>query len=107
MYMRKEGDLKDRTRLGKTWKFLSVDLYYPIDGGIVAHTVLHFLFQKTGEIGELSCGWSSLPLFEHSGNPTPNKTFELKVHGGTPFESGVEVDPASRIKGIPCVLKRL
>lgn len=40
-------------------------------------------------------------MFEHSGNPTPNKTFELKVHGGTPFESGVEVDPASRIKGMP------
>lgn len=59
-----------------------------------------FLLQKTGEIGELSCGWSSLPLFEHSGNPTPNKTFELKVHGGTPFESGVEVDPASQIKGV-------
>lgn len=39
-------------------------------------------------------------MFEHSGNPTPNKTFELKVHGGTPFESGVEVDPARSIKGM-------
>ena len=58
-----------------------------------------YILQKTGEIGELSCGWSSLPLFEHSGNPTPNRTFELKVHGGTPFESGIEVDPASRVKG--------
>jgi hypothetical protein len=46
-------------------------------------------------------------LFEHSGNPTPNKTFELKVHGGTPFESGVEVDPASRIKGMPRALLTL
>ena len=61
---------------------------------------IFYHLQKTGEIGELSCGWSSLPLFEHSGNPTPNKTFELKVHGGTPFESGVEVDPARSMKGI-------
>ena len=27
------------------------------------------------------------------------RTYELKIHGGTPFESGVELDPAQNIKG--------
>ncbi len=28
-----------------------------------------------------------------------NRTYELKVHGGTPFESGIELDAAQGIKG--------
>ena len=31
------------------------------------------------------------------------RTYELKVHGGTPFESGVDVDPARNMKGRVCV----
>ena len=27
------------------------------------------------------------------------RTYELKVHGGTPFESGMEVDPALGLTG--------
>ncbi|XP_064390187.1 nephrocystin-1-like isoform X2 [Halichondria panicea] len=68
-----------------------------------------FQREKTGEVGEISCGWSSLPLYEATGNPTPNKTYELKVHGGTPFESDVELDPARNIKSsggfIPAILR--
>ena len=28
-----------------------------------------------------------------------HRTYELKVHGGTPFETGVEVDPAQLLSG--------
>ena len=27
------------------------------------------------------------------------RAYELKIHGGTPFENGVELDPAQNIKG--------
>lgn len=37
------------------------------------------------------------------------RTYELKVHGGTPFESGVELDAAASTKGVgtPCVFDGL
>ena len=39
----------------------------------------------------------------------PPRTYELKVHGGSPFESGVELDPATSIKStgglIPSILR--
>ena len=35
------------------------------------------------------------------------RTFELKVHGGTPFESGVEVNPASNLRGTQCNVPRI
>ncbi|XP_077966126.1 nephrocystin-1-like isoform X1 [Styela clava] len=49
---------------------------------------------KTGEHAELSCGWVFLKLFDEQGMAIPNKTYELPVNGGTPFEKGVEVDPS-------------
>ncbi|KAI8913369.1 hypothetical protein EDD86DRAFT_200409 [Gorgonomyces haynaldii] len=38
---------------------------------------------------ELSCGWAMFPLFTLDGSPIENKTYELKLHGGTPFEKGI------------------
>ncbi|XP_039176824.1 nephrocystin-1 isoform X2 [Crotalus tigris] len=49
---------------------------------------------STGERGELSCGWAFLKLFDSSGLPTPSKTYELLLNGGTPYEKRVEVDPS-------------
>jgi nephrocystin-1 len=57
-----------------------------------------YVREKTGEEGELSCGWASLPLFEADGKPVISKTLELKVNGGTPYESGIEVDEALAAK---------
>ncbi|XP_065834088.1 nephrocystin-1-like [Oscarella lobularis] len=56
---------------------------------------LCFTYEKkdTGERGEMSCGWASLHLFESGGRPVVNRTVELPVHGGTPYESGIELNP--------------
>lgn len=32
-----------------------------------------WVLQKTGEEGELSCGWATLPLFEADGKPVISK----------------------------------
>ncbi|KAI8480759.1 Nephrocystin-1 [Branchiostoma belcheri] len=49
---------------------------------------------KTGEQGELSCGWAHLKLFDDNGSPIANKSYDCTLNGGTPYEKGVEVDPA-------------
>nr|XP_036858057.1 nephrocystin-1 isoform X2 [Manis javanica] len=55
---------------------------------------ISYIHNSTGERGELSCGWVFLKLFDVSGIPIPAKTYELLLNGGTPYEKGVEVDPA-------------
>eukprot|EP00795_Rhopilema_esculentum_P006094 gene6094-11479_t len=52
----------------------------------------------TEDKGELSAGWCTLPLFEKDGTPIVNKNYELALHGGTPFEKGVDVDAALSLK---------
>ncbi|XP_064600802.1 nephrocystin-1-like [Liolophura sinensis] len=49
---------------------------------------------STGERGELSCGWSTLPLVEPDGSCVVNRGYDMYVNGGTPYEHGVEVDPS-------------
>ncbi|XP_048583565.1 nephrocystin-1 isoform X2 [Nematostella vectensis] len=48
-----------------------------------------YLRTSTGERSEVSCGWCILKLFEETGTPIPNKTFELLVHGGTPYDENL------------------
>ncbi|PIK56910.1 putative nephrocystin-1 [Apostichopus japonicus] len=63
--------------------------------GLLIELCVYYVRTKTGEKGELSCGWVHLPLFsEETGGPIINKLYELQVNGGTPFEQGVEVDPS-------------
>ncbi|CAG2244421.1 NPHP1 [Mytilus edulis] len=50
--------------------------------------------KSTEEPGECSCGWVFLDLYEPTGGLIMNKTFDLYVNGGTPYEKNVEVDPA-------------
>ena len=59
------------------WYWLSCDLY---SNHIVSKWIIHG--------GHVVIMWPSL------------RTYELKVHGGTPFESGVEVDAAANLRGI-------
>ncbi|XP_065910611.1 nephrocystin-1-like isoform X2 [Dysidea avara] len=65
--------------------------------------------EKTGDVKELSCGWATLPLFEQNGHPMASRAYELKINGGTPFEVGVELDPAQNIEAsgrfIPALLR--
>ncbi|XP_062509468.1 nephrocystin-1-like [Corticium candelabrum] len=68
------------------------------DSTILFELCFTYRQQKTDEEGELSCGWATLPLFEADGKPVISKTRELKVNGGTPYESGIEVDPALTTK---------
>lgn len=43
---------------------------------------------------ELSCGWAKLPLFSKDGAFVAiGKTHKLSLEGGTPHDSGVEIDP--------------
>ncbi|XP_077966127.1 nephrocystin-1-like isoform X2 [Styela clava] len=62
--------------------------------GILFELGITYIRTKTGEHAELSCGWVFLKLFDEQGMAIPNKTYELPVNGGTPFEKGVEVDPS-------------
>ncbi|KAI9017328.1 hypothetical protein BC832DRAFT_588596 [Gaertneriomyces semiglobifer] len=41
---------------------------------------------------QLSCGWGVLPLFTHDGGPIENKSYEVKLWGGTPFERNVRLE---------------
>ena len=50
--------------------------------------------QSSKEKGEFSCGWTLMPLLDEAGAVVGNKTFDQQVHGGTPYEKGVEVDPS-------------
>uniref|UniRef100_A0A8D3E453 Nephronophthisis 1 n=1 Tax=Scophthalmus maximus TaxID=52904 RepID=A0A8D3E453_SCOMX len=70
------------------------------DLGILFELGVTFIRNSTGERGELSCGWAFLKLTDDAGNPLPNRTYELPVNGGTPYEQDVAVE-ASVTKGTP------
>ncbi|XP_068590525.1 nephrocystin-1 [Cebidichthys violaceus] len=68
--------------------------------GILFELGVSFIRNSTGERGDLSCGWSFLKLTDDTGNPLPNRTCELPVNGGTPYEKEV-VKEASVSRGSP------
>ncbi|KAF1375505.1 hypothetical protein PFLUV_G00220910 [Perca fluviatilis] len=70
------------------------------DLGILFELGVTFIRNSTGERGDLSCGWSFLKLTDDTGNPLPNRTYELPVNGGTPYEKDVVVE-ASVTRGSP------
>ncbi|KAM9803748.1 LOW QUALITY PROTEIN: nephrocystin-1 [Neosynchiropus ocellatus] len=63
-------------------------------GGMLLSRRTHLKCQSTGERGDLSCGWTFLKLTDDAGNPLPNRTYELQVHGGTPYERDVGMETA-------------
>uniref|UniRef100_A0AAQ5Y3L0 SH3 domain-containing protein n=1 Tax=Amphiprion ocellaris TaxID=80972 RepID=A0AAQ5Y3L0_AMPOC len=66
--------------------------------GILFELGVTFIRNSTGERGDLSCGWAFLKLTDDAGKPLPNRTYELPVNGGTPYETDVAVE-ASATKG--------
>ncbi|NXP45839.1 NPHP1 protein, partial [Heliornis fulica] len=64
------------------------------DIGVLFELGITYICNSTGERGELSCGWAFLKLFTCDGMPVPSKMNELPLHGGTPYERGIEVDPS-------------
>ncbi|XP_062576420.1 nephrocystin-1-like isoform X2 [Saccostrea cucullata] len=62
--------------------------------GILFELCVSYCKTKTKEYGEFSCGWVHLPLVEENGGVISNRSFDLYVNGGTPYEKGVEVDPS-------------
>uniref|UniRef100_A0A3Q0S2J7 Nephronophthisis 1 n=1 Tax=Amphilophus citrinellus TaxID=61819 RepID=A0A3Q0S2J7_AMPCI len=66
--------------------------------GILFELGVTFIRNSTGERGDLSCGWAFLKLTDDAGNPLPNRTYELPVNGGTPYEKDVAVE-ASATRG--------
>lgn len=60
--------------------------------GILFELGVTFLRNSTGERGDLSCGWAFLKLTDDSGNPLPNRTYELPINGGTPYEKDVMLE---------------
>ncbi|NWR56523.1 NPHP1 protein, partial [Bucorvus abyssinicus] len=64
------------------------------DIGVLFELGITYIHNAAGERGELSCGWAFLKLFTADGMPVPSKVYELPLHGGTPYERGVEVDPS-------------
>ncbi|XP_067681364.1 nephrocystin-1-like isoform X3 [Haliotis asinina] len=94
----------------KTWSFTTrisdaMDPYYHAETfirtnntvnnlGILFELCVSYVRTSTDEKGEFSCGWAHLPLLDQTGTVITNKTFELQMNGGTPYEKGVEVDPS-------------
>ncbi|XP_061821996.1 nephrocystin-1 isoform X2 [Nerophis lumbriciformis] len=70
------------------------------DLGLLFELGVTFIRNSTGERGDLSCGWAFLKLRDAAGNPIPNRTYELLVNGGTPYEKDVRVE-GSLTKGSP------
>ncbi|PWA14060.1 hypothetical protein CCH79_00015795 [Gambusia affinis] len=65
--------------------------------GVLFELGVTFLRNSTGERGDLSCGWAFLKLTDDSGNPLQNRTYELPINGGTPYEKNVMLEaPVSR-----------
>lgn len=42
-------------------------------------------------VGEVSCGWGVLPLFTAEGKPIENRSYEIRLFGGTPLEKDVDL----------------
>uniref|UniRef100_A0A3B3DHR8 Nephronophthisis 1 n=1 Tax=Oryzias melastigma TaxID=30732 RepID=A0A3B3DHR8_ORYME len=65
--------------------------------GILFELGVTFIRNSTGEKGELSCGWAFLKLYDETGSPLSNRTYELPVNGGTPYDKNVALEtPISR-----------
>lgn len=79
--------------------FLRCDTMSP-NLGILFELGVTFIRNSTGERGDLSCGWAFLKLTDDAGNPLPNRTYELPVNGGTPYEKDVAVE-ATATRGSP------
>ena len=47
----------------------------------------------------MSGGWGVLPLFTADGAPIENKTYQIKLYPGSPFEKGVGLPESSPSKG--------
>ncbi|XP_051936543.1 nephrocystin-1 isoform X2 [Hippocampus zosterae] len=62
------------------------------DLGILFELGVTFIRNSTGERGDLSCGWAFLKLSDAAGNQLPNRTYEISVSGGTPYEKDVDME---------------
>ena len=57
------------------------------------------------DVAELSCGWGVLPLYSIEGKPVENKSYPIRLQGGTPEEKDVTLEdghiggPTVRSKG--------
>ncbi|KAJ7385464.1 Nephrocystin-1 [Desmophyllum pertusum] len=70
------------------------------DDSLVILFELNMLYKRasTGEKSEVACGWCVVRLFEENGAPVPNKSYEIQLNGGTPFDTGVDLDPSVSLK---------
>lgn len=70
------------------------------DDSLVILFELNMLYKRTStnEKSEVACGWCILKLFEENGSPVANKTYEIPLNGGTPFDIGVDLDPSVSLK---------
>lgn len=50
-------------------------------------------------VAELSCRWASLRLFEHGQLINLNKSYPLDLHGGTPQDDDVDLEPSDTLPG--------
>uniref|UniRef100_A0A8B9LBH8 Nephronophthisis 1 n=1 Tax=Astyanax mexicanus TaxID=7994 RepID=A0A8B9LBH8_ASTMX len=67
--------------------------------GILFELGITYIRNSTGERGDLSCGWAFLKLFDENGALIPLRTYELTVHGGTPYEAEADADATSTKRG--------
>jgi hypothetical protein len=47
--------------------------------------------KDTQKVREISCGWTSLPLYNLNGKIIDSKSYELQIFGGAPFSNDTEL----------------
>jgi hypothetical protein len=56
-------------------------------------------FKKSSNVADICCGWGLFPLFTPDGGPIENRTYEIKLNSGMPFEEQKQISNVSK-KGI-------
>ncbi|KAH6586465.1 hypothetical protein BASA50_000420 [Batrachochytrium salamandrivorans] len=55
---------------------------------------------KLPEFLEVSCGWGLIPLVSVDGILEENKTYDITLHGGSPFQKSTDFDESPTKKGL-------
>jgi len=49
-------------------------------------SLVNISFKKSSNVADICCGWGLFPLFTPDGGPIENRTYEIKLNSGMPFE---------------------
>ena len=60
--------------------------------GVLFELSVSYIRTSTKQHGQLSCGWTFLPLYDDEGRIIESRAYKLPLNGGTIYENGVPLD---------------